>query len=228
MATAELRRALDQDPEGVVRMLRLIYEPVTFLHPSRLEEWFPGESLTVLAGTRETWLAVNRFVQEKLRLKSEYPKPVTEARHGLFFEPPSFLRRLALHAGATLLSAEIRRVVRRRELRELLACLGPEIYQFVLRKAFFFRVRDLPGFGDGGKKSLVERVEASGRHCITTCLFDLPQTLRERFPLKFAADERWPFARDANRQKAESFWRFLARLREYAAAAEGKSHGMGT
>ncbi|MDR3117745.1 MAG: SctK family type III secretion system sorting platform protein [Puniceicoccales bacterium] len=220
MAAVELREALDQDPEGVIRMLRLIYEPVTFLHPSRLVEWFPEKTvLAVLVRTRQGWLAVNRLVRERLRLKLEYPKPITEARHGLFFESPALLRRLARYAGAAFLAAEIRRVVRQRELRELMSCLGSEIYQFVLRKAFFFRMQDLPIPTAGEKKSLVERVEATGRGCITACLFDLPQTLRERFPLKFAADEQWPFAKGVGRREAEGFWKFLARLRDYAASA---------
>ncbi|MDR2030316.1 MAG: SctK family type III secretion system sorting platform protein [Puniceicoccales bacterium] len=231
VGTAQLRQALGEDPEGVVRMLHLIYEPITFLHPSRLEELFPSdEVLEILGSSRRPWLAANQFVRKRLRLKLTQPTPLTEPRHSLFFEPLSILRQLALHAGAILLSEEIRRVIRRRERNELLACLGKDIYNFVLRKAFFFRVHSMPlAFGEDGR-SLAERTVTAGRRCVAACLFDLPPALRERFPLKFPVDERWPVVRGTGKQEADVLWQFLVRLRRHIVAAKKgvQHHGVGT
>jgi hypothetical protein len=218
MATAariDLTRALAEDPSGMVRMLRVIYEPISFLHPSRLIDKFVDRAtLRILTASRSGWCSLNMRVRDALRLSLECPAPLTLSRHGLFFEPPPQLHRLGLYAGATIMAEEIRRIVRRREREEILQRLGEDVYTFVLRKALFFHVGDLPiGGGMSRKKSLLGRVVEIGRRCITGCLNDLPNPLKVRFPLKFAANDDWSFPKKMEDGAVEALWKFLERLR---------------
>jgi hypothetical protein len=219
-----LKAALDEDPVGVVQMLKIIYEPIGFCHPSWVVGRFCDEAcLHILVASRPGWKTLNLRMCNDLKLPMECPPPITLSRHRLFFEPSLRLHRLSLYAGATILSEEIRRVIRRREREKVLELLGADIYNFALRKALFFHVQDLPAdCGESQEETLVERILDIGRHCVTGCLGDLPDALKARFQLKFDKDDRWQFGKKCPDGAAEKRWQLLERLQRRIVGEEAK------
>jgi hypothetical protein len=61
---------------------------------------------------------------------------------------------------------------------------------------------------------LAVRAVEAGRWCIGACMADLPRCLRERFALKFPAEELWEFPAGVSEEDAEVLWKFVGRLRQ--------------
>jgi hypothetical protein len=216
------RRAFAETGAQAHRLLRLMYEPLSFLHPARLAQWFPREDdLQILLRTRRGWLTINGWLLEKLGLAMDCPTPPLLPRQCLIFEKVAELRRLALFLGTAIFSREICRIVRRREREEMLAILGPTLHNFALRKALFFQPPPLPMAKENfGGSSIGEKAIAAGKLCLMTCIFDIPPALRERFLLKFSPADGWPFPKKTDKKIVEQLWIFVDRLRSRYGSGE--------
>ncbi|MDR2576481.1 MAG: SctK family type III secretion system sorting platform protein [Puniceicoccales bacterium] len=200
--------------EEVARLLRFLYEPVSHMHPSRLLKIFPdAATIHMLAKTRRGWLHLNAMALKKLNLPVTCPMPFLESRQALVYEQPSLLERLSLFLGVTLFAEDIKRVVRRSDLRDLVETFGEDVYVFAMRKSSFFRTHQLPFSAEQfAHLPLKERIVRGGKWCITGCCDDLPPAIKKRFPLKFHRLNEWPFPDAFGVEEVDRLWQFVKRM----------------
>ncbi|MDR1456741.1 MAG: Yop proteins translocation protein K [Puniceicoccales bacterium] len=195
------------------KVLQFLYEPIRYLNPVRLRQWIPeAEVQGAIMQTRRGWDALNDYLLTQLNLDREIVLPPLLPRQQLLYASANTIRRLAKFAGVAICADEVRHTILKKEREELLRGIGDEIYSFALRKAIFFRPKNirldlLPGTG----KSLPTRVIITGKFCVAACLCDLPEALLMRFQLKFRPGENWAFPQFRKRF-TDRIWTFLQNL----------------
>ncbi|MDR0727588.1 MAG: Yop proteins translocation protein K [Puniceicoccales bacterium] len=195
------------------KVLQFLYEPLRYLHPLRLRQWIPETEIwEAIMRTRRGWDALNGYLLGELNLDRELVLPPLFPRQQLLYAPAEKIRRLAQFAGAAICVDGIRHTVLKKEREKLLNVIGEEVYHFALRKAIFFRPKNvrLDSF-PGNDKPLPTRVMIAGKFCVATCLCDLPRALLERFQLKFRPGENWAFPKFRN-GFTDRIWSFLENI----------------
>lgn len=220
---SELLAVYNQDQDQFRRLMEFYFEPLFYIHASHLEPLLGKlDILSFVYESRLLWDQINRLVCRHYKMDETDIFFPSEERHEMLFYSPSRLGMLSRAIGATLFHREIHRVVLKRPREELMRLLGPKLYHHALRRAMFFQPRFLPFdlIGVVGA-NLCERVLNAGKFCILACLSDLPETLKQRFKLKFPTDDEWLFPEFSKDLAVNDLWKFIRRLLKGVETAKG-------
>lgn len=209
-----LKRNLKIHFAASCRQLSFLYDPLSYIDPSRLSGLIEdSQAMEIIRQSERGHSALNQLLQQLLELPPVTFEILGSPRQNLLLLPPEELLELAKYLGATIFFGEIRRIILKRQKEELLETIGPEIYNYALRQAERYFPKNLPFDGNGVVgKTLPSKILNAGKFCILTSLADVAKPLQERFKLKFPLAEAWIFPKNDNQLQIDSIWQFTARI----------------
>ena len=175
-------------------MATAIYEfeslPSRYIHSSWYKELPHGGVLKKLANDSRSEKRISEYIISHYALGDVDSASIPANLLGIALNSPDDLKQLVLYAGASLYCKSIQRVIKKRDVHMLKACLGDSVYAYALNRAPFLlssdlivkNILDLPGH------LIAERVLNSGVCCLGSALSELPSSFRQRVMFKLPVD----------------------------------------
>ena len=208
-------RQLAQTNPKLLRLIgRFHGQPSRFIHPDRWPDDVPQDVPEILQASSNGERRLATWIAEHWQLDSAFQHNFDVSRHRIAMLSPQQLESLILHGGAAIHADFITRNIDRATQSAYKNLLGPDVYNFALKRA---------GFLTGGlPKALLDvQIESGnvaesllhvGLQCVVTCLHDAPAELRQRVELMLPPD--FPAYRDVppTADHVDAIWTFVKRL----------------
>ncbi|MDD4932772.1 MAG: SctK family type III secretion system sorting platform protein [Methylacidiphilaceae bacterium] len=199
------------------RALVFNFLPSRYAHPSHCEPLLPPPLRKRLERTSRGEAELSRLILSAHGMLGKWQSDFLQGNCRLALAY-SDLRRLAHYAGAFFHAEAIWPLVEKKRIAEIKARIGPDAYEFAVRRATLFRKWrpfDPPPFGG----DLAEAIEKTGRLVLEACFARTGLAIEGRLRLLWPADDPCPWSAAApGPAEAEAAGLFLKHLfcREFA------------
>ena len=169
------------------------------IHPSFLEKTLP-EKLSHFSTFTNNYLffKLQHYLEKKLNLKTLTPELCHHSLAFLLTLSVQDCDWLSKTLGALCLSHQIKHVITPSEKTDLIAFLGKDIYEFILKQGELHRPF-LPEVNiEPSTASLVEKIKAAGHFLLEYLWCQQPERLAKFFTLKMDKSTSWNFTHKAN------------------------------
>lgn len=199
------------DPWIARKALCFNYLPSRYAHPSHWEPLLPLPLRSPLPRTARAEVRLSRMLLSAHSLLGKWHTDFSQRNQKLALAF-SHLPRLALYAGAFFHAQALSQRIERKSIAEIKARIGPDTYEFALRRAALFqkwRPFDPPAWDTD--LGLAEAIEHAGLYSLAVCFAGTGHALFGRLRLRWPVN-RGPEALETEHSESAEAALFLAYL----------------